>query len=128
MLSVVQNYYLLALLIIHSLRTSMCLQIFIHAFRHFPWPGLWGRWPWLFCQPHLVQGHNPHPWNFIYNAQKLLYLSGWSWFQFSIPVWRYHSRGLRGGGMHKLDHYSLKKKITRIVSTHTKIKFYIILI
>ena len=23
----------------HSLRTSMCLLIFIHAFRHFRWPG-----------------------------------------------------------------------------------------
>ena len=52
----------------------MCLQIFIHAFRHFPWPGRWGQWPWLFRRPHLVHGHNPHSWNFIYNPQKLLYL------------------------------------------------------
>ena len=75
----------MALLLIHSLKTLMCLQIFIHAFRHFPWPGRWGQWPWLFCWPHLVHGHNLHPWNLIYNQQKLLYLSGWSWFQFSIP-------------------------------------------
>ena len=45
----------------------------------------WGRWPWLFRQPHQVHGHFPHPWNFIYNPQKLLFFSGWSWFQFFIP-------------------------------------------
>ena len=89
MLSVVLNYYyLLALLIIHSLRTSMCLQIFIHAFHHFPWPGRRGWWPWLFRRPHQVNSHFPYTWNFIYIPQKLLYLSGWSWFQFSMPaVW-----------------------------------------
>ena len=42
-------------------------------------------WPWLFHRPHQVHGHFPHPWNFIYYLQKLLYLSGWSWFRFSIP-------------------------------------------
>ena len=57
----------------------MCLQIFIHAFRHFPWPRRRGQWPWLFHRPHQVHGHFPHPWNFIHNPQKLLYLSGWSW-------------------------------------------------
>ena len=86
LLSVVHNYHLLTLLIIHSLRTLRCLQIFIHAFRHFPWPGRLGRWPWLFHRHHLVHGHNPHPCIFIYNPQKLLYFSGWSWSQFSIPV------------------------------------------
>ena len=85
MLSVVHYYYLLALLIIHSLRTLMCLQIFIHAFRHFPWPGPRRRWPWVFRRPHQVHGHFPYTWNYIYILQKLLYLSGWSWFQFSIP-------------------------------------------
>ena len=64
------------------------LQIFIHAFHHFPWPGWQGQWHWLFRCPHQLHGHFPHFWNFIYNPQKLLYLSGWSWFQFSIPgVW-----------------------------------------
>ena len=45
-----------------------------------------GQWPWFFRRPQQVQGHTPHNWNFIYIPQKLLYLSGWSWFQFSIPV------------------------------------------
>ena len=73
----------------HSLRTSIGLQIFIHAFHHFPWPGRWGRWSWLFSWPHQVHGHFPCPRNFIYNPQKLLYLSGRSWFQFSIPSWKF---------------------------------------
>ena len=65
----------------------MCLQIFIHAFRHFRWQGGgWGQWPCLFRQPHQVQGHFLWPWNFIYNLRNLLYLSGRSWFQFSIRV------------------------------------------
>ena len=41
---------------------------------------------WLFHRPHQIHGHFPHHWNFVYNLQKLLYLSGWSWFQFSIPA------------------------------------------
>ena len=45
-----------------------------------------GQWPWLFRRPQQVQGHIPHHWNFIYIPQKLLYLSGWSWFQFFIPA------------------------------------------
>ena len=85
MLSVVHNYYyLFALLLIHSLRTSMCLLIFIHAFRHFRWPGGRGQLSCLFRGPHQVQGHFPWPWNLIYNPQNLLYLSGRSWFQFSM--------------------------------------------
>ena len=68
----------------------MCLQIFIHAFHHFPWLGQRGRWHWLFRRPHQVHGHSPLPRNFIYNPQKLPYLSGWSWFEFSIPDWRWH--------------------------------------
>ena len=62
----------------------MCLQVFIHAFRHFQWPGGRGQWPCLFRGPHQVQGHFPWPWNFIYNPRNLLYLSERSWFQFSI--------------------------------------------
>ena len=80
----------------------MCLQIFIHAFRHFPGPGQLGQWPWLFRRLHQVNGHFPHPWNFIYNAQKLLYLSGWSWFQFSIPVSKLSSISRFGKNTHIL--------------------------
>ena len=39
---------------------------------------------YLFREPHQVQGHFPWPWNIIYNPQNLLYLSGRSWFQFSM--------------------------------------------
>ena len=46
-----------------------------------------GQWPWLFRRPQQVQGHILWGWNFINYPQKLLYLSGWSWFQFSIPAW-----------------------------------------
>ena len=67
----------------------MCLQVFIHAFRHFQWLGGRGQWPCLFRGPHQVQGHFPWPWNFIYNPRNLLYLSGRSWLEFSI-------RGLMG--------------------------------
>ena len=89
MLSVVHNYYyLFALLLIHSLRTSICLLIFIHAFRHFRWPGGRGQWSCLFRGPHQLQGHFPQPWNFTNFPWKLIYLSGWSWFQFSIMAWR----------------------------------------
>ena len=56
----------------------MCLQVFIHAFHHFQWPG-------GLTSTSKVPCHFPHTWNFIYNMLKLLYLSGWSWFQF--PLW-----------------------------------------
>ena len=64
----------------------MCLQVFIYAFRHFRWLGGRCQWPCLFRGSHQVQGHFPWPWNFIYNPWNLLYLSGRSWFQFSIRV------------------------------------------
>ena len=51
---------------------------------YFFYHGQWGQWPWLFRQPQQVQGKLPRPWNCIYIPQKLLYLSGWCWFQFSI--------------------------------------------
>ena len=94
-LSFVLNYYYLLVLIIHSLRTSMCLQIFIHLSATFQ-----DRWPWVFHPPRQIHGHFPHPWNFIYYPQKLLYLSGWSWFQFSIPAKRQSERRVH-------DHVSL---------------------
>ena len=75
-------------MLIPSLRTSMCLLIFIHAFRHFRWPGGPGQLSCLFRGPHQVQGHFLWPWNFIYNPQNLLYLSGRSWFQFSMRVFQ----------------------------------------
>ena len=71
-------------MLIHSLRTSMCLLIFIHAFRHFRWLGGQGQWSCLFRRPHQVHGHFLQNWNFTNNPWKLLYLSGWSWSQFSI--------------------------------------------
>ena len=42
-----------------------------------------GQWP-LLRWPQQVQGHIPWPWNCINNPQKLLYLSGWHWFKFSM--------------------------------------------
>ena len=62
----------------------MCLQIFIHASRYFPWLGRRGRWPWPFRHHHQVHGHFMQPWPFIYYPWKLLLLSGWAWFQFSF--------------------------------------------
>ena len=63
---------------------NMCLQIFIHAFRHFPLPGWRVRWPWHFRRPHLVHGHFKHPWSSMYYLWKWLFLSGCWWWEFSI--------------------------------------------
>ena len=41
----------------HFENFNMCLQVFIHAFRHFQWPGGRGQWPCLFRGPHQVQGN-----------------------------------------------------------------------
>ena len=84
---VVHNYYLLALLLIHSLRMSICVYKYLYMLSaNFDDRGWRDQWPYLLHRPHQVQpqGHFPCPWNFIYNPQKLLYLS-WSWFQFFIP-------------------------------------------
>ena len=88
MLFVVHNYYyLLALLLIQSLRTSICVCKYLYMILPLSMTGGGqGRWPWLFRRHHQVHGHFPHPWNYIYYPLKWLYLSGWSWFQFSIMV------------------------------------------
>ena len=68
---------------------SMCLQIFIHAFRNFPWRGggaddpefsIYLTWSTAtICTPEI---------SYIIRRiqQKLLNLSGWSWLEFSIPA------------------------------------------
>ena len=87
MLLTFNYYFLLAFLLIDSLRTSICVCKYLYmlsaTFDDQSGPG---QWPCLFPLPHQVQGHFPWPWNFIYNPWKLLYLSGWSWFQFSIQA------------------------------------------
>ena len=91
--SVVHNYnYLLALLLKHSLRTSICVCKYLYmvsdtnsVFHHFP---LRGRWPWLLCRPHQVHGHFKQPWIFMYYPWKWLFLSGCWWCQFSIIDYR----------------------------------------
>ena len=62
----------------------MCLQIFIHAFRHFPWLGQRGRCPWPYHLPHQVHGLFRQPWPFIYYPWKFLFLSGCWWYQFYV--------------------------------------------
>ena len=83
MLSVVHNYYyLLTLLIIHSLRTSICVCKYLYMVS-VTFDDRGGVGPMThFRGPQQVQGHIPWPWNCINNPQKLLYLSGWYWFQF----------------------------------------------
>ena len=67
----------------------MCLQIFIHAFRHKVFSATFhdqGRWPWPFCGPDQVHGHFTQPWPFIYYPWKWPFLSGCWWYQFSVMV------------------------------------------
>ena len=93
MQSVVHNCnYLLALLLKHSLRTSICVCKYLYmvsntnsVFHHFP---LRGRWPWLLCRPHQVHGHFKQAWIFLYYPWKWLFLSGCWWCQFSIIDYR----------------------------------------
>ena len=90
MLLVVHNYYYysLALLLIHSLRTSICVCNIYTCFLPLSMTGAAGPMTLTFPSP------SPCPWPlsaalkfYIYYPLKLLYLGGWSWFQFSIMGW-----------------------------------------
>ena len=66
---------------------SMCSQIFIHAFCHFPWPGGWGRWPWSPGRPAIF--HTPE---ISYIIHRNCYTSQGD-ADSSFPLWPGHQVG-----------------------------------
>ena len=65
----------------------MCLQIFIHTFRHFPWPGHRGDDPDFSVDLTWSTATIRTP-EILYIIHRNCYTSGWFWFQFSIPAHR----------------------------------------